>query len=240
MRRLRGAEPLREGGNLWPDPAPHTGLLTRQRRAGVGGTWGLSVEKSTVQRVVQMAVQTGVCTQRAVGEGLVNRLLAGCPPDMCGGRRMEPGGMRGKRAENYHYMADAMRRLEWDLHHTIEATGRIPLEWHQIAQEPVRQGAERVAIRLDRDVLRFFRSMGPGYGPRINLVLRTYMHARLAGVIRGAETAPEFRFAVAPERPLWGETAAGLGAGPGPDEVERGAEAAARAAERVKAARVGG
>lgn len=153
---------------------------------------------------------------------------------------MEAEKLRGKKAEHFHYMADAMRRLEWDLHHTIEATGRIPLEWHQIAQEPVRQGAERVAIRLDRDVLRFFRSMGPGYGPRINLVLRTYMHARLAGVIRGAETAPEFRFAVAPERPLWGETAAGLGAGPGPDEVERGAEAAARAAERVKAARVGG
>ncbi len=23
---------------------------------------------------------------------------------------------------NYHYMADALRRLEWDLHNTIEAT----------------------------------------------------------------------------------------------------------------------
>ena len=156
------------------------------------------------------------------------------------GWRMEPGKMRGKRAENYHYMADAMRRLEWDLHHRIEATGRIPLDWHEIAQTPVRPGADRVALRLDRDVLRFFRSIGPGYGPRINLVLRTYMHARLAGVIRGAETAPEFRFAMAPERPLWGETAAGLGAGPGPDAAEQAAEAAARVAERVKAARVGG
>jgi uncharacterized protein (DUF4415 family) len=149
---------------------------------------------------------------------------------------MEPGKMRGKRAENYHYMADAMRRLEWDLHHRIEATGRIPLEWHEIAQTPVKPGADRVALRLDRDVMRFFRSIGPGYGPRINLVLRTYMHARLAGVIRGAETAPEFRFAMAPERPLLGETAAGLGAGPGPDAAEQAADAAARVAERVKAA----
>lgn len=157
-----------------------------------------------------------------------------------GGWRMEPGKMRGKQAEHYHYMADAMRRLEWDLHHRIEATGRIPLEWHEIAQTPVRPGADRVALRLDRDVLRFFRSVGPGYGPRINLVLRTYMHARLAGVIRGAETAPEFRFAPPPERPLWGETAAGLGLGAGPDEAERGMEAAARAAERAKAARLGG
>jgi hypothetical protein len=35
--------------------------------------------------------------------------------------------------------------------------------------------------------------MGEGYGPRINDVLRSYMHARLAGVIRGAETVAHFR-----------------------------------------------
>ena len=35
-------------------------------------------------------------------------------------------------------------------------------------------------------------------------------------------------------------TAAGLGLGAGPDEAERGMEAAARAAERAKAARLGG
>ena len=58
-----------------------------------------------------------------------------------------------------------------------------------------------LAIRLDRDVVKFFRSMGLGYGPRINRVLRTYMHARLAGVIRGPETAPQFRMAMTGERP---------------------------------------
>jgi len=42
-------------------------------------------------------------------------------------------------------------------------------------------------------VLKFFRSMGPDYGPRINDVLRSYMHARLAGVIRGAETLAHYR-----------------------------------------------
>ena len=31
------------------------------------------------------------------------------------------------------YMMDVMRRLEWDLHNTIELTGRIPEAWHQIA-----------------------------------------------------------------------------------------------------------
>ena len=31
------------------------------------------------------------------------------------------------------YMMDVMRRLEWDLHNTIELTGRIPEAWHEIA-----------------------------------------------------------------------------------------------------------
>lgn len=147
---------------------------------------------------------------------------------------MEPGKMRGKAAVHYHYMADAMRRLEWDLHHRIEVTGRIPVEWHEIAREEPRVGTERVSLRLDRDVVKFFRSMGLGYGPRINRVLRSYMHARLAGVIRGAETAPEFRVGVAEERPLWGETARMLGVGPGPDAAEREVEARARMEERVR------
>lgn len=152
---------------------------------------------------------------------------------------MEAEKLRGKKAEHYHYMADAMRRLEWDLHRKIEATGRIPVEWHEIAQEEGRVGTECTSLRLDRDVLRFFKSMGLGYGPRINRVLRTYMHARLAGVIRGADTAPMFRVPMAGERPLWGETAQAMGVGDGPDAAEREVEALARVAERVRLRGVG-
>lgn len=32
----------------------------------------------------------------------------------------------GTRRANYHYMADAMRMLEWDLHSTVMARMRIP------------------------------------------------------------------------------------------------------------------
>jgi uncharacterized protein (DUF4415 family) len=91
------------------------------------------------------------------------------------------------------YMMDVMRRLEWDLHNSIEMTGRIPEEWHEIAQRRPESAKEKVTLRLERDVLKFFRSMGPDYGPRINDVLRSYMHARLAGVIRGAETIDHYR-----------------------------------------------
>ena len=51
----------------------------------------------------------------------------------------------------------------------------------------------KVNLRLEADVVKFFKSMGPDYGPRINDVLRSYMHARLAGVIRGAETLAHYR-----------------------------------------------
>ncbi|SDE44066.1 BrnA antitoxin of type II toxin-antitoxin system [Paracoccus isoporae] len=92
------------------------------------------------------------------------------------------------RRANYHYMADAMRRLEWDLHQTILTEGRIPESWHEIAAERDETGKTRVTIRLDADVVKFFRQMGPGWQPRANAVLRGFMHARLAGLLRGAET----------------------------------------------------
>ncbi len=91
------------------------------------------------------------------------------------------------------YMMDVMRRLEWDLHNTIEMTGRIPEAWHEIATATPRTAKAKVTLRLEADVVKFFKSMGEGYGPRMNDVLKSYMHARLAGVIRGAETIAHYR-----------------------------------------------
>lgn len=127
------------------------------------------------------------------------------------------------------YMMDVMRRLEWDLHNTIELTGRIPAEWHEIATATPRSVKKRVCIALEADVLKFFRSMGEGYGPRINDVLRSYMHARLAGVIRGAETLAHYREreeAWSGEKPQFGEVAKAMGgewedAGPGVEQASR-------------------
>lgn len=117
--------------------------------------------------------------------------------------------------KNFYYMAEAMRRLEWDLHNTIEATDRIPPEWHEIARAVPEARREKVTLALDADVLRFFRSMGAGYGPRIGQVLRSYMHARLAGVVRGAETIDHYRRraeTVDTEKPQFGYMDRGLDA----------------------------
>ena len=36
---------------------------------------------------------------------------------------------------------------------------------------------ERITVRVDRDVLAWLKSQGPGYQTRMNAILRTYMEA---------------------------------------------------------------
>jgi uncharacterized protein (DUF4415 family) len=53
----------------------------------------------------------------------------------------------------------------------------IPRDWHADAL-PVMPGTKRlVSLRLDSDVLDFFRGTGKGYQTRMNAVLRAYMRA---------------------------------------------------------------
>ena len=87
------------------------------------------------------------------------------------------------RRVNYHYMADVMRRLEWDLHQKIMTEGRVPDDWHEIARTRGESRKVRVTLTMEADVLKFFRSLGEGYGPRMNRVLAGFMHARLAGLL---------------------------------------------------------
>ena len=92
-----------------------------------------------------------------------------------------------------YYMMDVMRRFEWDMHNRIEESGRIPSEWHDIARERPERTKVQVNVGLDEDVLKFFKSLGKGYGTKINLILKSFMHARLAGVLEGAETVNHFK-----------------------------------------------
>ena len=41
--------------------------------------------------------------------------------------------------------------------------------------------------------MKFFRSMGRNFGPRMNDVLRAFMHAKLMGLFQGDETIDQFR-----------------------------------------------
>ena len=53
----------------------------------------------------------------------------------------------------------------------------IPDDWYKDAYAVYPVEKERITIRIDKDVLDFFRKQGKGYQSRINAVLRTFMTA---------------------------------------------------------------
>ncbi|HET6608017.1 MAG TPA: BrnA antitoxin family protein [Rhodopila sp.] len=57
----------------------------------------------------------------------------------------------------------------------------------------VREPKLAVSLRLDADVLRFFRGFGSGYQTRINEVLKAFMHARSEAENGGAHAMPPAR-----------------------------------------------
>lgn len=62
----------------------------------------------------------------------------------------------------------------------------IPPDWHGLDfWDDVKRKKTRVTIRLDADMVAWFRKMGPNYGPRINKVLRIYY----AGIVSGNVSA---------------------------------------------------
>ncbi|WP_216825877.1 BrnA antitoxin family protein [Sulfitobacter sp. SK012] len=62
----------------------------------------------------------------------------------------------------------------------------LPTEWSGMeGWEPVAPHRTRVTLRLDSDMVRWFRKLGPGYQTRLNRVLRVYWTALLSGQIKG-------------------------------------------------------
>ncbi|MEZ5776788.1 MAG: BrnA antitoxin family protein [Paracoccaceae bacterium] len=87
----------------------------------------------------------------------------------------------------YHALAETMRGLEEDLRWGLNDSLRLPREWSEIAARPGVPAKRQVTLRLDEDVVAFFRAMGMGHLSRMNAVLRTFMLARLAGLVTGPE-----------------------------------------------------
>lgn len=89
--------------------------------------------------------------------------------------------------QNYHYMAEGLRRLERALHGGRQASGMIPPEWQNIAIGGGQGAKVKITLWVEADVLAFFRAIGRGHTTRMADVLKTFMHARLAGVVKGPE-----------------------------------------------------
>lgn len=71
-------------------------------------------------------------------------------------------------------LMDELRQLQESLtEHWLDRS--LPEEWEGLeSREPIARPKTRVTIRLDSDMLKWFRRLGPGYGARINRVLRLY------------------------------------------------------------------
>ena len=111
-----------------------------------------------------------------------------------------------------------------DMRDAMARAGQLPDESRRIREE---RGApkERVTPRIDRDVLRFVRPMGDGYGLRMNEVPRALVLARLACPLRDVERAWA----------LMREVAAGDGERPGlaPEELAEMKRLAERIVRKV-------
>jgi len=123
-----------------------------------------------------------------------------------------PKSMTKTQRMHWRYATDARRMIEYDLLSAAAKLRSVPQEWDEIWEDIDRRDPKRmrVTIRLDADVVKFFKAMGEGYQPRINRVLRAFMHYRLAGIIEGPDTTdyilhPE-RLEPEWERPKWGQT----------------------------------
>ena len=73
--------------------------------------------------------------------------------------------------------ADAISQEEIERLATDEE-GALPEGWESTVVIGLPPGKDAVKLRIDRDVLAWFRGSGKGYQTRINSVLRAFMKAR--------------------------------------------------------------
>lgn len=61
----------------------------------------------------------------------------------------------------------------------------LPADWNGLETwAPTKRHKTRVTVRLDADMVKWFRNTGPGYGERINLILRIYWLALMSGDVK--------------------------------------------------------
>lgn len=97
-------------------------------------------------------------------------------------------------------MIDELKLLQEDLRaHWLDRS--LPDGWQGMdSQAPLKRKRTRITIRLDADMVDWFRKLGPGYGPRLNRILRVYWLGLLAGQVKShwdeEELSPAFAAAL--------------------------------------------
>ena len=83
---------------------------------------------------------------------------------------------------------EMMQELAWlqdDLEfHWLDRS--LPDDWDAMdTMDPVDPHKTRITLRVDTDMLRWFRKLGPGYQKRMNRVLRLFMLHAIDGAAEG-------------------------------------------------------
>jgi len=96
-----------------------------------------------------------------------------------------------KQAESKTDWEQVGKLTDEDIHEAVEGdpdTYLLDDDWFETAKFVMPSSKkERITIRLDADILEFFRSEGRGYQSRINKVLREYMAVQRYKQTRSAD-----------------------------------------------------
>ena len=87
-----------------------------------------------------------------------------------------PAKMTTKQQQSYTDFVEQMYMSLGMFRHPDLAQSLMPKEWRNLASKEVPK-KQPVTLRIDADVLRFFRKIGAGYQAEINGVLRAFMLA---------------------------------------------------------------
>jgi uncharacterized protein (DUF4415 family) len=86
-----------------------------------------------------------------------------------------------ERGEDHTDFARIDAMTETDLEHAIAADPDwrdVPRDWYRGAEAVMPRAKVPVSIRLDADLVEFFRGQGRGWQTRVNAILRAYANAK--------------------------------------------------------------
>ncbi len=72
----------------------------------------------------------------------------------------------------------ALRQLHDEAPGPAESSEETGFTWRQVSELVPAQNKQQITLRLDADVVEFFRSTGRRYQSRINAALREYVNAQ--------------------------------------------------------------
>ncbi|WP_245913077.1 BrnA antitoxin family protein [Litoreibacter ponti] len=90
-------------------------------------------------------------------------------------------------------MSYYMWLAKWEDEISLNMRDVVPQAWHRLEHDlDVQEPKKKITLRLDKLVANFYRAMGHGYQARINRILATYAHMKIADALKQDHSALEF------------------------------------------------